>query len=113
MIRLTYERVNGIKSGYWSPAKKDELVQRLGAYEDTGLLPGEIRQRITWIPCWRQLPGDDRIVLVTCRSKKGSLSVNRAYYDGFSWHGSGSMAEVIAWMPLPEPYDDGGGSDEK
>lgn len=32
--RLTHERCNGIKSGYWSPAKKDELIQRLGEYED-------------------------------------------------------------------------------
>ena len=67
----------------------------------------------SWIPCNVKMPEHDVIVLVTCRSKKGSLSVNRAYYDGISWHGSGSMAEVIAWMPLPEPYDNGGGSDEK
>lgn len=33
MARLTHERVNGIKDGYWSPAKKDELVQRLGGIE--------------------------------------------------------------------------------
>lgn len=26
MERLTAKRVNGIKTGYWSPAKKDELV---------------------------------------------------------------------------------------
>ena len=41
--RLTHERVNGIKRGYWSAAKKDELVERLAAYEDTGLSPEEIR----------------------------------------------------------------------
>lgn len=44
MERLTAERRNGIKSGYWSPAKKEELVQRLGAYEDTGLTPEEIEE---------------------------------------------------------------------
>ena len=42
MKRLTSERVNGIKTGYWSPAKKDELIQRLGRYEDTGLEPEQI-----------------------------------------------------------------------
>lgn len=30
MERLTAQRCNGIKTGYWSPAKKDDLVQRLG-----------------------------------------------------------------------------------
>ncbi len=36
MSRLTHERVNGIKSGYWSPAKKDELIARLGPIEELG-----------------------------------------------------------------------------
>lgn len=44
MDRLTAPRCNGIKSGYWSTAKKDELVQRLGQYEDTGLTPEEVRE---------------------------------------------------------------------
>lgn len=42
--RMTHQRVNGIKGGYWSTANKAELVQRLAAYEDTGLEPWEIRQ---------------------------------------------------------------------
>lgn len=37
MERLTHERVNGIKTGYWSAATKEALVQRLAAYENTGL----------------------------------------------------------------------------
>ena len=41
--RLTSIRMNGIKYGYWSPNKRDDIVQRLGAYEDTGLTPAEIR----------------------------------------------------------------------
>lgn len=43
MERLTAPRCSGIKSGYWSTAKKDEMVQRLGQYEDTGLTPEEIK----------------------------------------------------------------------
>ena len=42
MERLTAQRCSGIKSGYWSTAKKDELIQRLGQYEDTGLTPEEM-----------------------------------------------------------------------
>lgn len=44
MERLTSSRCNGIKTGYWSSAKKEELVQRLGQYEDTGYTPEEIRE---------------------------------------------------------------------
>ena len=34
MERLTHKRENGIKRGYWSPNKKQELVDRLAMYED-------------------------------------------------------------------------------
>ena len=44
MNRLTQKRVNGIKTGYWSAGKKDELVARLAEYEDTGLEPAEVLQ---------------------------------------------------------------------
>lgn len=37
MERLTSKRCSGIKQGYWSPHPKEEVVQRLGAYEDTGI----------------------------------------------------------------------------
>lgn len=44
MKRLTHERCNGIKTGYWSPEKKDELVKALAAYENTGLTPDQIME---------------------------------------------------------------------
>ena len=40
--RLTHERSNGIKTGYWSPEKKEKLIERLAEYESTGLTPQEI-----------------------------------------------------------------------
>lgn len=39
MERLTHERVNGIKTGYWSAATEEALVQKLAAYENTGYEP--------------------------------------------------------------------------
>ncbi len=44
MERLTHERVNGIKTGYWSAATKEALVQRLAAYENTGLEPEDMKK---------------------------------------------------------------------
>lgn len=44
MSRLTHKRNNGIKEGYWSPNKKEELVQQLAEYEDTGLDPEQVQQ---------------------------------------------------------------------
>ena len=46
MERLTHVRCNGIKTGYWSAAKKDELVERLAAFEDIASTPEELKQQI-------------------------------------------------------------------
>lgn len=59
---------------------------------------------IYWIPTSYCCPDDDTLKLVTCRTKQGMLSVNRAYYDGQFWHGSGSMSGVIAWADMPPGY---------
>ena len=44
MERLTHERVNGIKEGYWSVEKKEALIARLAEYENTGKTPEEIQE---------------------------------------------------------------------
>lgn len=41
--RITHKRSSGIKDGYWSAKKKDELIERLAMYENTGFRPGEIK----------------------------------------------------------------------
>lgn len=46
MKRLTHSRSNGIKTGYWSPSKKDELIDRLAAYEDSGLMPEDVKRMV-------------------------------------------------------------------
>ena len=46
MERLTHKRANGIKTGYWSPATKEVIVQKLAAYENTGYEPDEIHAAI-------------------------------------------------------------------
>lgn len=72
MERLTHSRCSGIKTGYWSSNKKDELVERLAAYEDTGLSPEEIRalkanEKHHWIPVEERLPEPNARVLVTLK----------------------------------------------
>lgn len=72
MKRLTSERMNGIKTGYWSAAKKEELVQALAVYENTGLTPEEIKalkanKNPCWIPVEERLPKSGKAVLATIR----------------------------------------------
>ena len=44
MKAMTAERCSGIKSGYWSAEKKEDLVQQLGLYEHQVLSPAKIER---------------------------------------------------------------------
>ena len=55
-----------------------------------------------WIDVREQVPAEGEMVLVCCKSKAGYRSINRAYQMQGFWHGSGSMAGVTHWMPLPD-----------
>lgn len=120
MERLTHKRSNGIKSGYWSPVKKEELIQHLAAYEDTGITPDQLkiineeysrmshelamfRQQNRWIPVTEKLPDEGQAVLVTRTSRLGNYVTNDEYdWDYCAWESDAD--DIIAWMPLPEPY---------
>lgn len=81
MERLTHPRSSGIKTGYWSPNKKDELVERLAAYEDIGLTPEEIerlKEQHRWIPVKERLPEKDDFVLVTVSGTYNHLTFSDA-----------------------------------
>ena len=117
MNRLTQKRVNGIKTGYWSTSKKDELVARLAEYEDTGLEPAEVLQlkknAVRWIPVTERLPDPESYILVSFENfSLPDIATYRvdedgsgAFYPGdedYTYLSAGVF--VNAWMPLPEAY---------
>lgn len=51
MNRLTHERKNGIKQGYWSPNNKQELVYRLALYEDAAEQKNRVMTLLTEAIC--------------------------------------------------------------
>ena len=63
-----------------------------------------------WIPVGERLPEEETDVLI-CNSK-GQIEVSRGstFDDGtWEWYTSGwHYGEVIAWMPLPQPYKEEG-----
>ena len=68
-----------------------------------------------WIPCSERLPEDDTLKLVNYidhRPDAGDIWIgwhemeNVWYIDGEE-HSRERGNEVIAWMPLPEPYQEG------
>ena len=71
-----------------------------------------------WIPCSEGLPEDGRQVLVYARSVHYALAkydemreadgtYKKQWVTFDAWKPFYTIKEVIAWMPLPEPYQKG------
>ena len=70
-----------------------------------------------WIPCGERLPAENGTYLVYAPDYRGGSSRGKEWHDGImfaifkagKWsieHGYYSRPNcVIAWMPLPEPYE--------
>lgn len=87
-----------------------KVLDRLAAYEDTGLGPEQIHR---WIPVSERLPSVFESVQITAMMEGDSEPL---VYEG-TFMGSGRWQlygvqnpddyKVSAWMPLPEPYREG------
>lgn len=123
--RLTHKRESGIKTGYWSPNKKQELIDRLAEYESTGLSPEQLKNvdaaykelskevaKYRWISVEELLPDDDEYILVSF-SNYPNPDIGRYEWDeegGAFYPGDDETSYVQyglfvnAWMPLPKNY---------
>ena len=106
MERLTHERKSGMKTGYWSPNKKQELVDRLAMYEDRE----ENDEFGKWIPYNDRLPELNIPVLTQWGVYySGEIRIEILYLNELGrWYGDSGEpnGKVIAWMPLPTPYEE-------
>lgn len=90
-----------------------ELIEKLKAYEDTGLEPEEImddKLLTGWIPVADRLPTQNMEVYASIECRNGVKEVRAAYYrDGDFVNDQGySLHKIIkAWQPrwIPMPYD--------
>lgn len=99
-------------------ALKDDILKSAVMIDDRGIQTGYeiaielIKRQPTidiepqWIPCSEMLPKDDRSKVVTLAN--GNTEVG--YYSNGDWWCIGDSFRlenptVIAWMPLPKPYE--------
>lgn len=57
-----------------------------------------------WIPCSERLPRAFETVNVTVQIQEGRYVKESALVNGV-WQGINVYAEVVAWMPLPAPWE--------
>ena len=115
---LFYRKALGIRRFY----ENCKLAEYHGEYLYPSVTPQE--RKAEWIPCSERLPEEDKEVLISYRYKEGegdtsNVSVDITTYGQMYFGGNKvgndkhwrapfeyfeSNYEVIAWMPLPEPY---------
>lgn len=106
MERLT-KKVDGVWTAlckYGSspyPVVTQEIIDRLAAYEDTGLTPEEVQQ-MRWIPVEERLPKPQENPVIAC----DYTGVCLAWYSptmGWQYRTGLSGVDITHWMPLPQP----------
>lgn len=107
-------------TGWWEHTVLGNIVDRLAAYEDTGLIPEEAQQ-MRWIPVEERLPekqgeyivfADGKVttdMYIVCDEIERWLhydgSLNEFYIDPYSSKPTREppYPKVTHWMPLPQP----------
>ena len=88
---------------FYSPAGLKYLI---GAVRD---LPSA-RPQQRWIPCSERLPEESGRYIISALDGIGRRTTVALYQSRYkAWTMTGRMAywNVVAWMPLPEPYKGG------
>jgi hypothetical protein len=120
MERLTERNPLWIDDELWERACEpdceeiDAVYRKLKDYEDAE----EQGLPLRWIPCSEQIPEEPEenplfdgkcleIYLVTTKygsSEQDKVYPFRAFWNGINFTDGMNILDVIAWMPLPEPY---------
>ncbi len=99
----------------YNPSYLEALDMALTALEaeETWYATHEYPPKTRWIPCSERLPEDDERVLATTAWEDVTIA-ERVYppindtcwfiHDGST---NATIDDVVAWMPLPEPYKEG------
>lgn len=84
-------------------------IEKLAAYEDTGITPEEImdgKMPTGWIPCIAREPDEAGWYLTTSALQFNCRDVDIKHYSKTrGWKVRPDEFFVLAWQPLPEPWE--------
>lgn len=105
----THTAADNLPCGENSWEYKRLLLEKLGAYEDTGLTPEEImdgRMLTGWIPVAERLPDKPGDYWVTMRHLDGCLTTEKMFWCSGRLYKNAWKEVVVAWQVYycPEPF---------
>lgn len=99
------EQLNELKDKCWDRAKKENNINFARKQLDISQVIGiiNIQPKIGgWIPCSERLPEEKGWYLVYAKNQRPFV----AYFKGKTFPLNNHYHEIVAWMPLPEPYEE-------
>ena len=113
---MSMERLTKKVHGVWTalcryekspfPIVTQEIIDRLAAYEDTGLAPEEV-QKMRWIPVEERLPEQENTQVLMTDGECHYISSRNNMVRFLDCEGifipgkAGAGVKVTHWMPLP------------
>ena len=105
--KALFEYEDKMEESYQDPEDLSEWIMKKRPWVQKGhdlclkaLLEEPSAYRPRWIPVSEKLPIPPTYCLVTTDGSNGDV-IDIALYMSNGWH---KASEVLAWMPLPEPY---------
>lgn len=92
-------------TGWWEHTVLGNIVDRLAAYEDTGLTPEEVQQ-MRWIPVEEKLPEKENAQVFMTDGESCFISSRNNMMCFLGCEGffiPGKAANITHWMPPPDP----------
>ena len=92
-------------AGWWEHTVLGNIVDRLAAYEDTGLAPEEVQQ-MRWIPVEEKLPEKENAQVFMTDGESCFISSRNNMMCFLGCEGffiPGKAANITHWMPPPDP----------
>lgn len=103
------------KLGYEDKITEEELNELLNKLDGHDR---ELTNQTGWTPVSESLPKEPGNYLITMKGPGNSLFVDKIWYDNDDGYGTyiddfwRNGSNIIAWMPLPDPYKKEGDNNE-
>ncbi len=84
--------------------QKMSIIDNINAYTNEGITEADIVEQTRWIPVSEGLPKIHNYMQEYIVTIKGNF-IRTAFFTDMNGKQWWSVEDVIAWMPLPKPYE--------